>query len=109
MRFTCYIEKLREEIDSFANTAIAVLLDSKLPGTAGGGTGQSFDWSLASKIDRPVILAGGLNVDNVKEAVNTCHATILGVDVSSGVEIPKFPGIKDKNLIEKFASNIRMS
>ena len=48
---------MRAEIDAFAGAAIAVLLDSKLPGTAGGGTGAVFDWSLAVAVQRPLLVS----------------------------------------------------
>lgn len=52
----------------------------------GGGTGQRFDWSLAAEIaaERPIILAGGLNPENVSEAAALVRP--WAVDVSSGVE-----------------------
>jgi len=82
----------------------AYLLDSYVPGQM-GGTGQSFDWSLAGKIngDRPVILAGGLNPDNVAEAVQIARP--WGVDVSSGVEAE--PGRKDHDKLRQFISNAK--
>lgn len=64
-----------------------------------GGTGQCFDWRRLSGLsDRIVILAGGLNPDNVKEAV--IIAGPYGVDVSGGVE--KSPGCKDTTLMKQF-------
>ncbi|MFA5385154.1 MAG: phosphoribosylanthranilate isomerase [Eubacteriales bacterium] len=63
----------------------AVLVDACLPGKA-GGTGKVFDWKILESIKRskPMILAGGLNQSNVKEAILTVRPN--GVDVSSGVE-----------------------
>ncbi|HAG11453.1 MAG TPA: N-(5'-phosphoribosyl)anthranilate isomerase [Desulfotomaculum sp.] len=70
-------------IDSYP--ADAVLIDTFLPGKA-GGTGEVFDWKSLESLNRtkPVILAGGLNQSNVKEAVLSVRPD--GVDVSSGVE-----------------------
>lgn len=48
---------MQAEIDSFAGAAVAVLVDSKLPGSAGGGTGVAFDWTLALAIQRPVLVS----------------------------------------------------
>ncbi|HAU32114.1 MAG: N-(5'-phosphoribosyl)anthranilate isomerase [Desulfotomaculum sp. 46_296] len=63
----------------------AVLVDACLPGKA-GGTGKVFDWKILESIkrSRPMILAGGLNQSNIKEAILTVRPN--GVDVSSGVE-----------------------
>jgi phosphoribosylanthranilate isomerase len=81
----------------------ALLLDACVPGQF-GGTGQRCDWSLAARIAarQTVVLAGGLNPDNVAEAVQQVRP--YGVDVSSGVE--ESPGRKDP---EKVAQFIRMA
>ncbi|MEL3960076.1 phosphoribosylanthranilate isomerase [Lysinibacillus endophyticus] len=71
------------------------------PGTDfAGGSGKVFDWSLLDKLSIPkerVILAGGLNSENVGRAIEQVQP--FGVDVSSGVERE---GVKDSNLIEQF-------
>jgi phosphoribosylanthranilate isomerase len=66
-----------------------------------GGTGQQADWSRAACLAarREVVLAGGLNADNVAEAIRTVRP--WGVDVSSGVEVT--PGRKDASRIAAFA------
>ncbi len=76
-----------------------LLLDTYVPGLA-GGSGACFDWSLAMEParQRPVILAGGLNPENVAEAVGTVGP--YAVDVASGVE--KEPGRKDHDKLESF-------
>ena len=70
-----------------------------------GGSGESFDWQLARKLTGrlPVILAGGLNPDNVAEAIRVVNP--YAVDVSSGVETS--PGRKDHNKIRKFIQQVR--
>ena len=70
-----------------------------------GGAGMRFDWSLIpAELPLPVILAGGLNPDNVGEAVQ--HVSPWAVDVSSGVEAPGgAKGIKDPALIARFIAN----
>lgn len=75
-----------------------VLLDSP-KGKYHGGNGVKFDWSLLSKLDseKKVILAGGLNEENVSEAVKTAKPYM--VDVSSGVETN---GKKDLQKIKRF-------
>jgi len=83
--------------------ASALLLDSYSSNNY-GGTGKSFDWSLACvEMDLPVILAGGLNPDNVAEAISQVKP--FAVDASSGVETAK--GVKDIDKIKSFISNIR--
>jgi phosphoribosylanthranilate isomerase len=67
-----------------------------------GGTGASFDWELVRgrRSNIPMILAGGLNPDNVSEAI--AIARPFAVDVASGVE--SAPGIKDHVLMRAFAA-----
>ncbi len=79
------------------------LLDTYVKG-AYGGTGEIFNWNLASKTraERFIILAGGLNYGNVDEAINLVKPSV--VDVSSGVEID---GYKDFNRMKKFIERVR--
>lgn len=100
-----YIKALRvneqTNITQFARDyqqASGLLLDAYHP-TTYGGTGSSFDWSLAQvDIDTPVILAGGLNPDSAAQAVEQVNPYAL--DVSSGVESKK--GVKDLEKIKQF-------
>jgi phosphoribosylanthranilate isomerase len=80
------------------------LLDAK-DDTLFGGTGRSFDWSLAREIRRvhPIILAGGLRPDNVSEAIRIVAP--YGVDVCSGVECA--PGKKDASKLMQFMKEVR--
>ena len=83
--------------------AAGFLLDSHVPGGA-GGTGKTFDWSRIPKdLQKPYALAGGLNPDNVFDAVVT--ATPWAVDVSSGIETA--PGIKDGDRMRRFVEEVR--
>jgi phosphoribosylanthranilate isomerase len=83
--------------------ATGFLLDSHMPGQA-GGSGTAIDWTKVPKCTaRPLILAGGLSVDNVAQAVRTTRP--YGVDVSSGVESAK--GIKDAAKIQEFINEVK--
>ena len=83
--------------------ASSLLLDAYNP-SAFGGTGESFDWSLAKvEIDLPIILAGGLTPENVTDAI--AQVSPYAVDVSSGVESAK--GVKDIDKIRDFISKVR--
>ena len=82
-----------------------ILLDTYLPDQL-GGTGKTFDWKLAARqewLQLPVIIAGGLNPENVSEALRIARP--FGVDVSSGVE--KAPGQKDFFKLKTFIENAR--
>lgn len=81
----------------------AVLLDAYVPGSA-GGTGERFDWGLLAgkKFRSPVILAGGLNPENVASAV--ARVRPYAVDVSTGVETD---GRKDAAKIREFIRNAK--
>jgi phosphoribosylanthranilate isomerase len=82
----------------------ALLLDAR-DDTLYGGTGKSFDWSLAMEMGRirPLILAGGLHAGNVGEAIRMVRP--YGVDVCSGVE--SRPGIKDPAKLAEFMKEVR--
>ena len=89
--------------DAASYGADAVMIDSP-----GGGTGEVFDWSLAE--GRPdglkVILAGGLDPDNVGDAVRRVKP--WGVDVATGVEAERGePGQKDARKVRRFIENAR--
>ncbi len=75
------------------------VIDAAVPGQY-GGSGITADWDVAAQLARkvPVMLAGGLTVDNVRDAVRIVQP--LGVDVSSGVE--REPGRKDHDAVRKF-------
>ncbi|MES2563203.1 MAG: phosphoribosylanthranilate isomerase [Pseudomonadota bacterium] len=83
--------------------ARALLLDAFQEGLQ-GGTGATFDWALIpSSLPLPIVLSGGLNADNVGDAVGRVRP--WAVDVSSGVEVSK--GIKDAAKIAAFISGVR--
>ncbi len=69
-----------------------------------GGTGSRFDWSrVPRRLSRPLVLSGGLNAGNVREAIENMHP--YAVDVSTGVEADK--GIKDARKIASFIAAVR--
>lgn len=85
----------------------ALLLDGFKP-----GTGEAFDWKLAGEVKKQLagwngklILAGGLTVENVREAIRT--AAPHGVDVSSGVESDRNTTGKDPVKIKRFVEEVR--
>lgn len=82
----------------------AFLLDTYVEGKM-GGTGKVFDWNLAlqAKNYGRIIVAGGLNPDNVAQAVR--HVKPYGVDVGSGVE--SGPGHKAPDKIRKFIDAVK--
>lgn len=86
--------------------ANAFLLDSFVPG-AHGGTGQTFNWDLvqsARRFGKAIILAGGLNSENVGKAIKDAQPYAL--DISSGVE--SSPGVKDPAMVEAFMCQVRL-
>ena len=92
---------LKAEIDRYHSSPqppLGILIDGYAEESA-GGTGARADWRLAAEIGAtfPIILAGGLDPDNVGAAIRQVRP--LGVDVSSGVEID---GVKDASRIEAF-------
>lgn len=88
-----------EDVEKAQNSsADMVLIDS------GKGSGKVFDWELLSHLKRDYILAGGLGIENVSEAVETLHP--FAVDVSSGVETDRF---KDESKINDFCNAVKQA
>ena len=94
-----------QDADEYAGAyrhAQGFLMDSNAAGRQ-GGSGDTFDWSkIPSTFQYPLILAGGLNPQNVANAISQVHP--WAVDVSSGVERSR--GIKDKHLIHHFCKEV---
>ncbi len=86
--------------------AYKFLIDS-YSGKAYGGTGKTADWEIAKfaveNLTAPVILAGGLNPENIADAVKSVNP--YGIDVSSGVE--SSPGLKDRVKLARLFSEVR--
>ena len=107
-----YIKAIRVKADTnlvqYARdftSAKALLLDTYTEGVA-GGTGQMFDWNLIpSALPKPVILAGGLQANNVAQAIRQVKP--YAVDVSGGVEATK--GIKDAQKIAAFMQQVDLT
>lgn len=86
-------------------SAHAILLDGHAPGEA-GGSGRSLAWNaLPALPGRRVLVAGGLNADNVAHAI--AQARPWGVDASSGLE--SAPGIKDPERMRAFVTAVRQA
>lgn len=83
--------------------AAGFLLDAYEPDRV-GGTGNTFNWDLIPPLEAPVIIAGGLNADNITTAMRKVQPT--GVDVSTGVE--SSAGVKSQNAIHKFVNEVRL-
>jgi len=94
--------RLVREVMEVSQICDGIVLDSEK-----GGSGRTHNWALSRMLKdnshSPVVLAGGLNPDNVATAIRVVRP--YGVDVSSGVEVRK--GIKDPELVRRFISEVR--
>lgn len=97
------------DMDAFSHyeqmdEVVGFVMDAAVP-----GSGKTFDWDLLQKLpstEKQVLLAGGLNPDNVGEALAACTGKIDGLDTSSGVERADGNG-KSKERIEAFVRAVR--
>ena len=106
-----YIQTLKEKVDVPIIKAIQIKnedsfnehydVDYYLYDHGTGGTGESFDWSMLKEIDKPVFLAGGINLLNIDDALKK---NVYALDVSSGVETDEF---KDEEKIKKIVRRVR--
>lgn len=106
-----YIQALKEKVDVSIIKAIQIKnedsfnehydVDYYLYDHGTGGTGESFDWSMLKEVDKPVLLAGGINLLNVDDALKK---NVYALDVSSGVETD---GFKDEKKIKKIVRRVR--
>jgi phosphoribosylanthranilate isomerase len=97
-----------DAVDDYAPVSDWLMFDTRPPATPGalpGGNALAFDWRLLAgrRVPRPWMLAGGLDADNVGEAVRISGAAV--VDVSSGVERAR--GVKDPARISAFLAAAR--
>ena len=90
----------KSQVIDFEKVVDHILLDNKQP-----GSGQSFDWQLIKdiKFNKDWFLSGGINCDNIKNAVTTTQAPM--VDISSGIEETR--GKKSTSLINKITTIIK--
>jgi phosphoribosylanthranilate isomerase len=101
---------LPADVEELADASDALLVDAMVPGQLGGSgvvipwlqLGESLD---AMALGHRIVLAGGLNANNVAEAID--YVSPVVVDVSSGVE--SSPGIKDHQLVRAFIAAVRAS
>lgn len=106
-----YIQALKEKVDVSIIKAIQMKnedsfnehydVDYYLYDHGTGGTGESFDWSMLKEVDKPVFLAGGINLLNIDDALKK---NVYALDVSSGVETD---GFKDEKKIKKIVRRVR--
>ncbi len=97
-------EEIYAQLTEYQGAAQAFLLDAYKPGTP-GGTGETFNWEIARQVKKcgPIILAGGLNPDNVAEAIRIARPA--AVDAASGVEAA--PGKKDREKMRAFIEAVK--
>lgn len=95
------LDDLRRDMDRFAPVCTAFLLDA---GMASGGHGKSLDFTRLKDLTppRPWLLAGGLNPENIAEALKCCPD---GIDLNSGVE--SAPGVKNAEKIKQIIQKIQ--
>lgn len=110
-----YIKALRMREDVDVAQAVrehagcqGILLDSYVPGTP-GGTGEVFDWQRVPAMGKPVVLAGGLDANNVAQAIQAVKP--YAVDVSGGIEQldengSRLPGIKSPAAMADFMRGV---
>ncbi|MFC1467318.1 phosphoribosylanthranilate isomerase [Verrucomicrobiota bacterium] len=101
-------DELRAMVAELADYVDAFITDTFDPKTgASGATGKTHDWSISRELvelsPKPVILAGGLNADNVRAAIEAVRPA--GVDTHTGVEGPD--GRKDPALVQRFMDEAR--
>jgi phosphoribosylanthranilate isomerase len=92
------------QVERYQNCVHTFLLDAYHPSLA-GGTGITLDWQILQNFRPPLpwILAGGLNPNNVIDALNQLQPS--GIDLSSGVEVA--PGIKDVPKVSQLFAQLK--
>jgi len=96
--------KNKESLSAMNDYNVAGFLLDTFSNNQYGGTGETFDWSILNrKSETPFILSGGLNPDNILDAIDSVNP--VAVDVNSGVE--SSPGIKDPEKIKLLFKNLK--
>lgn len=96
-------ESIEQAVSGYSSAA-AILLDAVHAGQF-GGSGETFDWSEVPQLAKPVLLAGGLSVNNVSEAIRLVKP--WAVDLASKVELDGQKGIKDPEKIKAFIEAVQ--
>jgi phosphoribosylanthranilate isomerase len=99
--------RLESDLEKIADYPVrAILIDASHPALY-GGTGKKSDWGLAVKVKNThaLILSGGLNLDNIRQAIETVSPD--AVDINSGVELS--PGKKDPKKVRKIIEAVRQT
>ena len=111
---TVNIDECLDQVNSFIDAGVDAILIDTVVASPGedlryGGTGQVSDWTigrdLVKAISVPTFLAGGINPENVRQAIKTVHP--YGIDLCNGVEV--FPGRKDPAKMQRLMLAIRES
>lgn len=92
----------REDVKNCEESQADYLLFDSRSLKAYGGTGETFDWELIKEIQKPFFLAGGINKENIEEAILKLHPFVI--DVSSAVETD---GLKDRKKIIEIVEKVR--
>ena len=93
-----------DQLNAYQAVVDAFLFDTK--GTQKGGNGVPFNWHLLNNytLDKPIILSGGIGVEEIAQLKDVVHLPILAIDVNSRVEIK--PGLKDLKLVDRLISTM---
>ncbi|MEM6723521.1 MAG: phosphoribosylanthranilate isomerase [Bacteroidota bacterium] len=93
-----------EQLKPYEKVVDAFLFDTK--GPQKGGNGVTFNWNILKQytLDIPIILSGGIGIEEIEQLEQLAHLPILAIDVNSRMEIK--PGLKDLTLVERLISRM---
>lgn len=97
--------KTENDLQMIQDYAVKAVLADSREKELYGGTGKKANWEIAARVKtmRPLILAGGLNIENIAEAIETVEPD--AIDLNSGVE--NYPGRKNDDKIKKIIEFVR--